>query len=50
MYFEIKLVNISSKQFMVQCKEVLTGEVITAYNYLIGSGMMNWACDLLQQK
>jgi hypothetical protein len=49
-YFEITVAIISSMQFMVQFKEVLTGEVITAYNNLIGSGMLNWLCDLLQQK
>jgi hypothetical protein len=50
MYFEMKLAKISSMQHMVQCKEVMTGEVITACNYLEGSGMLNWVCDLLRQK
>jgi hypothetical protein len=50
MYFEIKLAIISSMQHMVQYKDVMTGEVITAYNYLESSGMLNWVCDLLQQK
>jgi hypothetical protein len=50
MYFEIKLANNSSMRNMVQCHEVMTGAVITAYNYLESSGMVNWFCDLLQQK
>jgi hypothetical protein len=37
-------------QHMVQCKEIMAGEVITAYNYLLGSETSNWICDLLQQK
>jgi hypothetical protein len=50
MYFEIKLANISSMQHMVQCKQVMTDEVITAHNYLERSGTLNWVCELLQQK
>jgi len=50
MYFEIKLANIFSTQLKVQYKGVMTGEVITVYNYLESSGKLNWVCDLLQQK
>jgi len=50
MYFEIKLANISSMQLKVLCKDVMTDEVITAYNYLESSGKSNWVCDLLQQQ
>jgi len=50
MYFEIKLAHISSVQHMVESIVVLTGEVITVYNYLESSGMLNWVCDLLQKK
>jgi len=50
MYFEIKLANISRMQLKVQCKGIMTGEVITVYNYLESSGKLNWVCDLLQQK
>jgi len=50
MYFDIKLAHISSMQLKVESIVVLTGEVFTAYNCLENSGMVNWVCDLLQQK
>jgi len=50
MYFEIKLANTSSKQLKVLCKDIMTGEVIIAYDDLESSGKLNWVCDLLQQQ